>query len=149
MLIFDAIYESIEFAEERTMPLTYTDVQRRAYLTLTDTVGLHWVEMFEGDTEFYSAAYWDLLTALWRTDKPVRKTDAARMLTGVKSPLTAAKHIDTALARGLIVERDNPTDARSKLLALTPQMRSQLDQFFDDAVDAVLKTADRVRKSEN
>ncbi len=129
------------------MPLTYTETQRRAYLTLTDSVGLRWVDMFEGDTEFYSAAYWDLLTALWRTDKPVRKTDAARMLTGVKSPLTAAKYIDTALARGLIVERDNPSDARSKLLALSPQMRAQLDHFFDDAVDVVLKTAEKVRKT--
>lgn len=129
------------------MPLTYDDAQRRAYLSLTEAVSRQWVDLFEGDTEFYSVAYWDLLTALWRSDKPLRKTDAARLLTGVKSPLTAAKYIDTALARGLIVERENPEDARSKLLALTPQMRSQLDRFFDDAVDEVLKAAEKVRGS--
>ena len=31
---------------------------------------MKWLEVFEGDTEFYSATYWDLLTGLWRTDGP-------------------------------------------------------------------------------
>lgn len=129
------------------MPLTHSDKHRRAYLGMTDIVTRSWIDLFEGDTEFYSAAYWDLLTALWRTEKPVRKTDATRMMTGIKSPLTASKYIDVALKRGLIVERDNPDDARSKLLALSPQMRAQLDHFFDDAIDTVLKTAEQVRTS--
>lgn len=128
------------------MPLTYDDAQRRAYLVLTDSIGRQWLALFEGDTDFYHAAYWDLLTSLWRAEAPVRKTDATRLLTGVKSPLTAAKYIDTAIKRGLVAERDNPDDARSKLLALTPQMRAQLDRFFDDAVDVMLKTAERVRE---
>lgn len=127
------------------MPLTYDDTQRRAYLGMTDAVGRQWLDLFEGDTQFYSAPYWDLFTALWRADAPTRKTDAARMLTGIKSPLTAAKYIDTAIKRGLITERDNPDDARSKVLTLTPQMRAQLDRFFDDAVDVLLKTAGKLR----
>ena len=56
--------------------LKFNDDQRREYLNLTDQVGMKWLEVFEGDTEFYSAAYWDLLTGLWRTDGPRRKTDA-------------------------------------------------------------------------
>ncbi|MGJ3259559.1 MAG: hypothetical protein ACFE0S_08145 [Rhodospirillales bacterium] len=123
------------------MPLTYDDAQRRAYLTFTDKVGAGWIRLFAGDTEFYSAAYWDLFTHLWRTADPVRKTDAIASITGVKSPLTASKYIDTALKRGLIVERSNPDDARSKLLALSPQMRAQMDAFFDDAVDELKKAA--------
>jgi len=121
------------------MPLTYTDEQRRAYLTFTDKLGVGWVQLFAGDTEFYSAAYWDLFTHLWRRDEPVRKTDAIGAITGVKSPLTASKYIDTALARGLVIEKENPRDARSKLLALSPQMRAQMDTFFDDAVDEMKK----------
>ena len=46
------------------MPLTYDDTQRRAYLAFTDKVGAGWVRLFAGDTEFYSAAYWDLFTHL-------------------------------------------------------------------------------------
>lgn len=116
------------------MPLTYTDSQRRVYLEFTDRIGKGWVEVFEGDTDFYSAAFWDLFTHLWRNPEPVRKTDAGRAITGVKSPLTAAKYIDTALSRGMIIEKENPEDARSKLLALSPPMRAQMDAFFDDAV---------------
>lgn len=128
------------------MPLTYNDRQRRAYLGFTDKLGAGWVQLFAGDTDFYSAAYWDLFTHLWRTDEPVRKTDAIGAITGVKSPLTASKYIDTALKRGLIVEKENPRDARSKLVQLSPQMRAQMDTFFDDAVDELKKLADDLDK---
>lgn len=123
------------------MPLTYSDQQRRAYLEFTDKVGASWVQMFAGDTEFYSAAYWDLFTHLWRTTEPVRKTDAIAAITGVKSPLTASKYIETALKRGLIIEKANPSDARSKLVTLSAPMRAQMDAFFDDAVDGMKKAA--------
>ncbi|MBO6949987.1 MAG: hypothetical protein JJ855_18565 [Rhodospirillales bacterium] len=124
------------------MPLTYSDQQRRAYLEFTDKVGMGWIQLFAGDTEFYSAAYWDLFTHLWRTTDPVRKTDAINAITGVKSPLTASKYIDTALKRGLIVEKVNPSDARSKLVTLSAPMRAQMDAFFDDAVDEMKKAAE-------
>ncbi len=126
------------------MPLTYSDQQRREYLAFIDRVGAKWISVFEGDTEFYSAAYWDLLTFLWRQDGPVRKTDALRAITGVKSPLTASKYADTAIARGMIVEQENPDDARSKLLGLSPAMRAQLDTFFDDAVHELRHAAGRM-----
>ncbi len=126
---------------EITVPLTYNDSQRRAYLDFTDQVASGWVHLFAGDTTFYNAAYWDLFKHLWRTPEPVRKTDAANAITGVKSPLTASKYIETALARGMIIEKENPRDARSKLLALSPQMRAQMDVFFDDAVDSLRKSA--------
>lgn len=129
------------------MPLTYTDDQRRVYLEFTDRIGMKWVDVFEGDTEFYNAAYWDLFTHLWRNPNPIRKTDAGRAITGVKSPLTAGKYIDTALERGMIIEKDNPEDARSKLLALSPPMRSQLDTFFDDAVHELRNSAKGLEKN--
>ena len=126
------------------MPLTYNDQQRRAYLTFTDKVGAGWVQLFAGDTAFYSAAYWDLLTHLWRVTDPVRKTDAISAIIGVRSPLTASKYIETALSRGLIIEKDNPRDARSKLLTLSPQLRAQMDRFFDDAVDEMKKAVENL-----
>jgi DNA-binding MarR family transcriptional regulator len=127
------------------MPLRYTDADRHTYLEFLDQMGLKWVDLFAGDTEFYSAAYWDLLTFLWRTPDPVRKTDAQGAITGIKSPLTAAKYVETAIKRGLIIEKPNPTDARSKLLALSPALRAQLDGFFDDAVAAMCTTAEKIK----
>ena len=128
-------------AKSHPMPLTYNDDQRRAYLAFIDRIGMGWVQVFDGDTDFYSAAYWDLFTYLWRNKNPQRKTDAMSAITGVKSPLTASKYIDTTLSRGRIVEKDNPHDARSKLLALSGPMRAQMDAFFDDAVDEMRKSA--------
>lgn len=115
----------------------YTDKQRLEYLNLTNQVGLKWLDIFEGDTDFYSAAYWDLLTGIWRAGGPVRKTDALGMITGIKSVHTAGKYLETAMARGIIIETDNPADARSKLVALSPDMRGRLDEFFDAAVDSM------------
>ena len=92
--------------------LKFNDDQRREYLNLPDQVGMKWLKVFEGDTEFYSAAYWDLLTGLWRTNGPRRKTDALGLMKGIKSVHAAGKYLDTAIERGIIVETDNPQDAR-------------------------------------
>jgi hypothetical protein len=115
----------------------YTVAQRRLYLDMTDAIGADWVKVFEGDTEFYSAAYWDLLRNIWRQESPVRKTDALRFMTGIKSAHTAGKYIDFALENGVLEESENPKDARSKLIRLSDEMRDRLDDFFDDAVDQV------------
>ncbi|MEE8334467.1 MAG: hypothetical protein V3R85_11515 [Alphaproteobacteria bacterium] len=123
------------------MGLTYTKRQREEYLKMSDGVGQRWVTLFRGDTEFYSAAYWDLFKALWRADAPVRKTDALANMRAIKSTHTAGKYIETALSRGLLVETPNPNDARSKLISLSDEMRARLDEFFDAAVDDVRRTA--------
>lgn len=122
------------------MALKYNNAQHRQYLEMTDSVGRNWVEVFEGDTEFYSAAYWDLLTGIWRADGPVRKTDALRYMTAIKSAHTASKYVESSIKAGILLESDNPDDARSKLLTLSDDMRKRLDTFFDGAVSAVRST---------
>ncbi|MEM7172986.1 MAG: hypothetical protein AAF530_22685 [Pseudomonadota bacterium] len=114
--------------------LKYNGAQRREYLTMIDRIGANWIAVFEGDKEFYSSAYWDLLTQLWRRDGPVRKTEALGYMQAIKSAHTAGKYVQDALDHNLIEEADNPEDARSKLVALTPRMRERLDRFFDTAV---------------
>lgn len=118
----------------------YNDAQRREYLHMIDRVGLAWLKIFGDDTEFYSANYWDLLNRLWRNAKPVRKTDALGFMTAVKSGHTAGKYLERAIERGLVVETENPEDARSRLVALSPDMRRRLDGFFDAAVDEIGQT---------
>ena len=103
--------------------------QQVRYLDMTLRFGIAWLEVFQDDTDFYSAAYWDLFTNLWRSEKPVRKTDAMGFMKGVKSAHTAGKYVDTAIDKSLLEESDNPEDARSKLIALTPEMRYQLLYF--------------------
>jgi len=124
------------------MTTRYTRAQQKQYLEMTDLVSRSWLDVFRGDTDFYSAAYWDLLTEIWRADKPVRKTDALRYMKAIKSAHTASKYVESSIKRGFLVETDNPEDARSKLLSLSPDMRTRLDRFFDDAVGGV-KQANR------
>mgnify|MGYP002641521337 CR=1 FL=1 len=101
---------------------------------MTSRIGGTWLAVFAGNTAFYSAAYWDLLTGIWYEDAPLRKTDALKLMTAVKSAHTAGKYVETAIEHGFLEEIDNPADARSKLVALAPEMRRMLDGFFDSAV---------------
>lgn len=123
------------------MTLHYSNAQHRAYLDFTDVIGREWVGVFDGDTDFYNAAYWDLMAGMWRSREPVRKTDALKFMSAIKSAHTAGKYLEIALEKGLIVEQDNPKDARSKLLDLSPTMRARMDAFFDRVVDQMQKTS--------
>jgi len=120
--------------------------RRLEYLAMMDRIGARWLRVFEGDTVFYSAAYWDLFCGLWRTDRPVRKTDAMRFLTAVRSPRTAAKYIENAIAAGFVRQLDDPQDRRAKLLALSPGMRERLDAFFDEALAEMQRTSAEIEK---
>lgn len=117
---------------------------REAYLDMMERVSRHWLAVFGDDVEFYSAAYWDLFTALWRRDRPMRKTEALAAMKAVKSPHTAGKYLDAAIRRGFVVEQDNPADARSKLVRLDETMKRRLDAFFDEALNEVAGTATRI-----
>ena len=124
--------------------LKYNSAQRDEYLRMIDRVGAAWIDVFEGNTLFYSANYWDLLTELWRHKDPVRKTDALRAMKAVRSAHTAGKYLEEALKYGFALEEDNPEDARSKLVRLSPDMRRRLDKFFDRAVGEVRQSNKRL-----
>lgn len=126
------------------MDLKYNDSQRKEYFKNTQRIGRLWLRVFEGDEEFYSSAYWDLLTNIWMKGEPVRKTDALRFMTNIKSAHTAGKYVETAIAKGILIEEDNPGDARSKLLRLSPQMYARLDQFFDGCVSQLRDCVRRI-----
>lgn len=126
------------------MSTKYSGGQRREYLTMLDRVGESWVGVFADDREFYSTAYWDLLTGIWRSEKPVRKTDALKFMRAIRSAHTAGKYLDGAIAKGILEETANPKDARSKLVQLTPGMRARLDAFFDTAVGEMRESHRRI-----
>ena len=126
------------------MELKYNDKQHREYLAMTERIGHVWVEIFRGDTEFYSAAYWDLLTGIWRNGGPVRKTEALKFMKSIKSAHTAGKYVDSALGKGVLIEEDNPRDARSKLVRLSGEMKERLDGFFDQALGEIRKTSQSI-----
>ena len=90
-----------------------------------------------------------MFTGIWKLGGEARKTDAARLMIGVKSAQTASKYVETAIEKRLLLEKENPKDARSRLVVLTAEMRSRLDRFFDRAVEAMLSAAERVKGKES
>ena len=118
---------------------------RLVYLDMTEQIGRHWLAAFDGDPRFRSAAYWDLLMALWAAQRPLRKTEALQTMRAIRSTHTAGKILDTMLAERLVIERENPDDARSRLIDLEPSIRQRLEKFLDCALEEVLATAKRLR----
>ena len=120
--------------------LKYNEDQRQEYLQLMDRMSVHWLDVFGGKEIFYSAQYWDLFKTIWRTNRPVTKTEALKCMTGIKSAHTAGRYLETAIAEGLLVEEDNPEDKRSRIIRLSPSMKDNLDTFFDRAVSELRKS---------
>ncbi len=120
--------------------LKYNDQQRHEYLQLMDRMSVNWLEVFGGKEIFYSAQYWDLFKTIWRSGRPVTKTEALKCMTGIKSAHTAGRYLETAIGEGLLVEDDNPEDKRSRIIRLSPGMKQNLDIFFDRAVSELRKS---------
>ena len=123
------------------MALKYNTAQHKEYLRMSMRRGMAWLNVFGDDRDFWSAAYWDLFTGMWDSDGPVRKTDALKFMRAVKSAHTAGKYVEAAIKKRFLVEHNNPEDARSKLLTLSPGMRERLDAFFDSSVGEIRRTS--------
>jgi hypothetical protein len=123
-----------------TVELKYNDAQHRVYLTMMDSVAANWLGVFGGNDLFYSAQYWDLFTNIWRSEKPVTKTEALKCMTGIKSAHTAGKYLETAIREGLLIEAENSADKRSRFISLSPTMQQRLDVFFDRAISELRRS---------
>ena len=127
------------------MELKYTDEQRRGYLRFTRKLGGEWVEVFDGNSEFYSADYWDLLTEMWHASRPVMVSEALKFMKSIKSPYTARKYLQKLIDEKMVLEKTNPQDERSMLVELSPEMAERLDVFFDHTVGGLLELADELK----
>lgn len=108
-------------------------------------VGSHWLDLFSGNTDFYSTHYWDLLTEMWFIDKPVMVSDALKYMKSIKSPFTARKYLQKVIDEKIVLEKKNPQDERSMLVELSPEIRKKLDKFFDNAVGELNKAVDDIK----
>jgi DNA-binding MarR family transcriptional regulator len=68
----------------------------------------------------------------------LRKQEALLLMRNL-SPQTAKKYLDNALAKGRLVELPDPSDGRAKLIALSPDLKSRLEDFFDNAIEIFRK----------
>lgn len=121
-----------------------SDKTRRVFAQALKQVGLHWQKVLR-DEEFQSPNYFDLFSEIWlKAGEPVCKTDCYRFMAGV-SPQTAKKYVERAVARGHLLERNNPQDGRSRLIALSPALTARLEQTFDLAAQELRKALEDPR----
>lgn len=106
-----------------------TDEERRAFAQALKKVGQHWQAILQ-DEDFHPLNYFDLFTDIWLAGEPVSKTDCYRFMPGV-SAQTAKKYVERAITRGLLLESANPQDGRSRLVALSPALKTLLEQNLD------------------
>ena len=115
-----------------------SDEDRRVFAQALKQVGLHWQTILQDD-EFHPLNYFDLFTEIWLKGAPVSKTDCYRFMPGV-SAQTAKKYVERAIARGHLLESANPQDGRSRLITLSPDLKTLLERNFD-------LTAQQLRKA--
>lgn len=120
--------------------LKFTDCQHKKYLHFTRKLGNNWLEIFDGNTEFYCGPYWDILTEMWYADKPLMVSDALRFMRSIKSPFTARKYLQKLIDEKMVIETKNPKDERSILVSLSDDMKAKLDKHFDFTIEEMLES---------
>ena len=91
-----------------------------------------WVETFH-ETGFSDVYFSRLFSELWlRGSDAVSKTDAYGFVTGVGTQ-TAMKYVRKAIDEGCLIEVDNPADARSRLIRMSPLLTERFEQLVDRA----------------
>lgn len=128
------------------MKHTYSPQQHREYILLSRKTGMDWLSVFEGNTDFYSTYFWELMTEMWFHDKPIMVSDALRYMRSIKSPFTARKYLQKAIDGKYVIEKSNPKDDRSKLVELSPELRKKMDSFFDEAITHLMDTCGKIKK---
>jgi DNA-binding MarR family transcriptional regulator len=106
--------------------------QRQQFVQALNAMDGAWVRFLQ-DKDILDINYSDLYTGLWSAGDPLRKQEALLLMRHL-SPQTAKKYLDNAIAKGLIVELPDPSDGRAKLIALSPELKRRLEDFFDHAI---------------
>jgi hypothetical protein len=118
----------------QNMPRGLHDRRKRFLIALRELDDA-WVSAFHrvglGDIYFSR-----LFTELWlRGNDAVTKTDAYELVQGV-SLQTAMKYVRRAIAEGYLEELENPGDARSRMIRMSPVLRELFNGVIDRASEA-------------
>ncbi len=109
--------------------------RRRRFVLALRELDDAWVETFH-ETGFSDVYFSRLFSELWlRGSDAVAKTDAYGFVTGVGTQ-TAMKYVRKAIDEGYLLEVDNPADARSRLIRMSPLLTERFEQLVDRAEGA-------------
>ena len=109
--------------------------RRRRFLLALRELDDAWVETFH-ETGFSDVYFSRLFSELWlRGSEAVTKTDTYGFVKGV-GVQTAMKYVRRAIDEGYLIEIDHPTDGRSKLIRMSPELETRFEALMDRAVVA-------------
>ena len=91
-----------------------------------------WMDFLK-DADFLDINYSDLFTGLWLAGRPVRKQEAVEFMHHL-GPQTAKKYLDKAIEKQRVEEVVDPDDRRARLIQLSPELKADLEAFFDHAI---------------
>lgn len=113
----------------------FQDESNKRFLIALRELDDAWVSIFQ-ETGFSDIYFSRLFTELWlRGESAVPKTDAYGLVKGL-SPQTAMKYIRRAIEEGYLEEIENPADGRSRLLRMTPLLKSRMVEVINRASQA-------------
>jgi hypothetical protein len=108
--------------------------QRIAFVRALKEMDAYWLDFLK-EQDFYDLNYSDLFTGLWLRGEPVTKTEAAQFTRHLGAQ-TSRKYINRAVTMGFLEELENPSDKRSRLIALSSELESGLADFFDHTIES-------------
>lgn len=109
-----------------------TQQQRQQFVRALNQMDAAWMAFLQ-DVDFLDINYSDLFTGLWSAEQPVRKQEAVEFMRHLGAQ-TAKKYLDRAIAKGLVVEVNDPDDGRAKLIMLSDDLKQGLEGFFDQGI---------------
>jgi hypothetical protein len=136
-------------------PCRYSDSRRRRFIDLLNDTDQYWVEVM-GDQLLHDLNYYDLFTRMWlRSNKgrdglgganalsasnvgsgpmeTFRKSELYQLMPNV-SQRTAIKYIQIAIDNGLLIERADPCDLRSRHITMSADLKRKIEAFLDYSI---------------
>jgi hypothetical protein len=132
-------------------PCRYSDTRRRQFIGLLSDTDQYWVEVM-GDRLFHDLNYYDLFTRMWLRSNEARngpsgssgpietfrKSELYQLMPNV-SQRTAIKYIQIAIDNGLLIERMNSGDLRSRQITMSADLTQRIELFLDYSISVFEK----------
>jgi len=114
-----------------------SNARRRQFVQLLTDLDEYWINVL-GNKLFHDLNYYDLFTQMWlkidsSKDDTFRKSGLYKLMPHI-SQRTAIKYIQTAIDHGLLIERTDPRDQRSRQITMSTDLRRKIELFLDHSI---------------